>query len=196
MNYKVIGLSLLLASMLVKAQEITIGRTWDVVEPDPMVEAQKRAEQISPERLKPRDTFRERLSAKSISRVTAPTERLYKPSHTVEREVLDRDGNILYPVGFTYNPIQYMPQFNQRIVIIDEQDAEFVKPHLRPSDTVIVNSGDLLRVSEVIGQRTNMLDILTAESMDVQRIPVVVTIDYEKLSYRLVEFNPEQGVPL
>tara|TARA_B100000902_G_scaffold399937_1_gene473784 strand:- start:3428 stop:4051 length:624 start_codon:yes stop_codon:yes gene_type:complete len=191
-----IALSLCSVCISSFSQEITVGSTWDIVEPDPMVEAQRRAEQLPPERVKPKSTFRERLAAKKIKRVAVAAERHYTPTHTVEREVLDRNGNILYPVGFTYNPIKYMPRFDQRIVIIDEKDAAAVKPHLKPSDTVIVNEGDLLRVSQLLGQRANMLDILTAEAMDIQRIPVVVTIDYENLAYRLEEFMPEFGVPL
>jgi hypothetical protein len=188
--------ALLLSTTVHSAQEITIGRTWKIVEPDSMVEAQKAAENIDPERLKPKNTFRERLAAKNILRTVTSKARLFTPSHTVERAVYDRDGNVLYPVGYTYNPIQYMPRFNQRIVVIDERDAEFIKPYLKPSDTVIVNQGDLLAVSEIIGQRANMLDILSAEAMDIKRVPVVITIDYENISYRLEEFNPEIGVPL
>ena len=41
-----------------------------------------------------------------------------------------------------------------------------------------------------------MLDILTAESMNIKRIPVVVTVNYEDHYYNLEEFLPEQGVPL
>jgi conjugal transfer pilus assembly protein TraW len=178
------------------AQEINVGRTWEISEPDPIIEAQKRAENVPPDRFKPKNTFRDRLAAKNILRVAVANKRLYIPTHTVEHEVLDRNGNVLYPVGFTYNPIQYMPRFNQRIIIIDEVDADSIKSFLKPSDTVIVNNGDLQRVSQVIGQRADMLDILTAEAMDIKRIPVVVTIDYDNLAYHLEEFTPELGVPL
>lgn len=196
MKLKFVWALLLLSLTEAFSQEITVGRTWDITEPDPIAEAQRRAENVSPKKLTPRSSFRHRLAAKNIQRVAEPLERTYTPLHTLEREILNRDGGVLYPAGFTYNPIKYMHRYNRRIVIIDEIDAQKVKPYLKPSDIVIVNRGDLKNTSEIIGQRADMLDILTAESMNILRVPVVVTIDYDNFYYRLMEFNPNSGVPL
>ena len=186
----------LLSVLAVSATEITIGRTWEIVEPDPIKEAQKRAKAVSPEKLKPKNSFRSRLAAKGIFRTITPKNRKFTPIHTLERQIVDKDGLILYPVGFKFNPIKFMRRFESRIVIIDQEDAMVVKAFLKPSDIVIVNKGDLAETSKILNRRTTMLDILTAESMNIQRIPVVVTVDYENLYYKLEEFLPEQGILL
>jgi len=191
---------LLIVTLLVvsaaSATEVTIGRTWDIVEPDPLKEAQKRAESVSPEKLKPKNSFRDRLAAKGVFRTITPKNRHYTPTYTLERQIVDKDGAVLYPSGFKFNPIKYMQHYKSRIIIIDQQDAAIVKKFLKASDVVIVNNGDLKEVSVLLNRKITMLDILTAESMDITRIPVVVTIDYENYYYDLEEFLPEQGVPL
>lgn len=184
-----------MAVFAVSAKEVTVGRTWDIVEPDPIAEAQKRAESVSPERLKPKSTFRTRLAAKSIFRTITPKNRTFTPMHTLEKQVVDKNGNVIYPSGFKFNPIKYMKRYKSRIVIIDQKDAPIVKAFLKPSDIVIVNEGDLTETAQLLNHRVSMLDILTAESMDIQRIPVVVTVNYDNYYYNLEEFLPEQGMP-
>lgn len=179
----------------VSATEVTVGRTWDIVEPDPIVEAKKRAESVSPERLKPKNSFRTRLAAKGIFRTITPKKRQFTPEHTLERQVLDKDGKVLYPSGFKFNPIKYMRRYKSRIIVIDQQDAATIKKFLKPSDIVIVNNGDLTETAKIINRRVSMLDILTAESMNIKRIPVVITVNYDDYRYNLEEFLPEQGVP-
>jgi len=186
--------SLVVSSL--SAKEVTIGRTWDIVEPDPIAEAQKRAKGISPEKLKPKSSFRSRFAAKGLFRTITPKTREYTPIHTLEREVVDKNGAVLYPTGFQFNPIKYMRQYSNRIIVIDQDDAPIIKKHLKPSDIVIVNNGDLKETSVLLNRKITMLDILTAESMDIRRIPVVVTVNYEKHFYKLEEFLPEQGLPL
>ncbi|GHG07102.1 hypothetical protein [Thalassotalea marina] len=192
-------ITLLLLTMMsqhINAQEITIGKTWEIQEPDPIKLAKNRAKTIPKERLKPKSSFRKKLSAKGLFRTITPKQRTYTPTHVLDREIMNKDGKVLYAKGFKFNPIQYMRRYKNRIVIIDQQDALTVKDKLLPSDIVIVYKGDLKNTAEVLDRRVDMLDLLTAESMDIKRIPVIVTVDYENYRYELLEFNPEIGVPL
>jgi hypothetical protein len=193
--YRIIALLILISSSL-HAQEITVGRTWDIVEPDPIEVAKERAANVNPKKLEPKYSFRDRLRAKEITRTLYELERTYTPSHTTETEIADKDGNVIYPAGFTYNPIQYMYQYNSRIIIIDEKDALSVKDKLKTTDIVILHNGDLTKASELLERRVSMLDLLTAESMNVSKVPVIITVDYQSLLYRLVEFNPDIRTPL
>lgn len=177
-------------------QEINLGRTWEIAEPDPIEEAKRRAEALPPERLKPTHSYRHKLAAKDIARTEHNNVRIYSPEHVLSKTIYDKDGNVLYPEGFSFNPIQYMPRFQRRIIVIDESDAEVVKPFLKTSDVLIINQGDIGATSAVLKRRVDMLDILTAESMNITKVPVMINVDYDQFHYELHEFNPLEGIPL
>ncbi len=188
-------LLIITVSRHVEASELTVGRTWDIVEPDPIKEAKSRASSIPKEKLKPKNSFRERLAAKNIFRTITPKIRQFTPTHTLENQVVDKEGRVLYPVGYTFNPIKYMKRFQQRVVVIDQEDAQLIEDDLKPTDIVIVNNGNLKEVSELLRRKITMLDIFSAESMDIRRVPTVVSIDYENHYYQINEFLSEQGLP-
>ena len=46
-------------------------------------------------------------------------------THTLEEDVQDANGQVLYPAGFTFNPLQYV-SLSGALVVIDGSDPEQV----------------------------------------------------------------------
>ena len=84
-------------------QQIEIGRTWPIAEPDPIVLAKKRAQNLTKDRLTPVHSYRTTLAATNISRVQTPKTRYFMPWHETQYNIYDKDGEVLYPAGYRYN---------------------------------------------------------------------------------------------
>lgn len=174
-------------------QKIVIGTTWEIKEPNPIVEIKRRIENMDPAKLEPKHSYRTRLAASNVNRVIEPQKRLVTPSYTLERNIYDKNGSVLYPAGFTFNFLEYTPFNSQRIVIIDESDAEQIADTVKAKDIIIVRHGDLQKVSNTLSTHATMLDKLTAERLQLAKVPVLIYREQNHFVHQ--EFLPEQGVP-
>lgn len=175
-------------------KQIVIGQTWEIAEPDPIELAKERARNIDPARLTPKHSYRTRLAAKAVYRVYEPKTRIVVPSFTLDKTIYDKDGGVLYPAGFEFNFLEYTPFRSQRIVVIDESDAEHITSWLKSDDIVIVRDGDLDAVSNTLERHATMLDKLTAERLELRRVPVLIYREDNHFVHQ--EFLPTEGAPL
>jgi len=106
-----------------------VGKTYPVVEPDVLAELKEEAAR------KNRfgdNAFLERMKTyqpediHNLPQATMDRTFLVDMTYTLERDLLDGDGKVIYPRGFTFNPLDYV-SFSGGILVIDGNDSAQIK---------------------------------------------------------------------
>ena len=106
-----------------------VGETYPVVEPD--VVAELKEEAAKKNRFGDNE-FLERMKTYQpedihhLPRVIMDRTFLVDMTYTIDRDLLDGDGEVIYPRGFTFNPLDYV-SFSGGMLIIDSSDLSQLK---------------------------------------------------------------------
>ncbi len=105
------------------------GETYPVVEPDVVAELQ---EEAARKKRFGDNEFLERMKTYQpedihhLPRATRDRTFLVDMTYTLDRDLLDGDGKVIYPRGFTFNPLDYL-SFSGGMLVIDGNDPVQVK---------------------------------------------------------------------
>jgi conjugal transfer pilus assembly protein TraW len=149
MNRFILTLTLcLLFSGIGQAKQLgVVGRVYPIAERDALEEIEERARQVDwqsvLDRERPED-FRPANLAK-LPRAHRGRSFLVDMTYILDFDIPDGKGGILYPKGYQFNPLDYVP-FNQTLVVINGEDSEQVawlkaSPLVNRPDTLILLSG-------------------------------------------------------
>ena len=130
MRSEALILTLLLAGVsMAGAGEIVqlepVGPTSTVVETDLSDELRQRAVSIDVEQLRHAQAHYQPANLHALPRAEKDTTTMVDLTHTLERDLVDAQGTILYPAGFTFNPLRYV-SLSGALVVIDGSDPEQV----------------------------------------------------------------------
>jgi conjugal transfer pilus assembly protein TraW len=106
-----------------------VGKTYPVVEPDVLAELK---EEAARENRFGDNAFLERMKTyqpediHNLPQATMDRTFLVDMTYTLERDLLDGDGKVIYPRGFTFNPLDYV-SFSGGILVIDGNDSAQIK---------------------------------------------------------------------
>lgn len=107
-----------------------VGETYPIREPDILVELKQKAAQAdqSKDRKKILKQMRDYqpVDLHNLPRATADATRMVDMTYTLERDLVDQDGKVIYPRGYTYNPLDYIT-VPGGLVIIDGDDLDQLK---------------------------------------------------------------------
>jgi conjugal transfer pilus assembly protein TraW len=182
---------LVLASVLIAVaadgQTATIGRTWPIAEPDALVEIETRAAQ-QPKNIASRFGPREGWSAMqsaALGIAHADRKRTVVPFHTLDFEIRLPDGKLLYPKGYTFNPLAYV-SLPQRLVIVHPRDLDWALAKARPIDWILLAGGekanaDPVALGEKIGRPLFILEKRVKDRLNLTLAPVIVEQVDQKL---------------
>ncbi|SEJ73240.1 conjugal transfer pilus assembly protein TraW [Sphingobium sp. AP50] len=168
----------------------TIGRTWPIAEPDAMSEIEARIANAPDMASKfgPRATW-SALKATSLGITPADRTRSLIPFYTVDEDIRLPDGRVLYPKGFTFNPLDYV-SLPQRLVIVHPRDLDWALKSARFTDFILLTAGDALDLSERTGRPLFILEERVKERLGLTVAPVIVAQEGKKLV--LSEYAPER----
>lgn len=106
------------------------GRTYGISEPDALNEIQDKAagtdwsKVFDPEKMEPRlKNFK--LESKKLPKAESDREFTVDMTYVLEQDIPDGQGNILYPAGYSFNPLEYT-RLDNVIVVMDGSDPEQV----------------------------------------------------------------------
>ncbi|PZU12157.1 MAG: conjugal transfer protein TraW [Sphingobium sp.] len=169
----------------------TIGRTWPIAEPDAMSEIEARVANAPDMTAKfgPRANW-SALKAASLGIAPADRTRSLIPFYTVDEDIRLPDGRILYPKGFTFNPLDYV-SLPQRLVIVHPRDLAWALKAARFTDFILLTAGDALDLSERTGRPLFILEERVKERLGLTVAPVIVAQEGKKLV--LSEYAPERS---
>lgn len=191
---------LVAASVLIAAvaygQTSTIGRTWPIAEPDALSEIEARAAQQPPniaERFGPRQGWTALQSA-TLGVARANRKRTVIPFHTLDFEIRLPDGKLLYPKGYTFNPLAYV-SLPQRLVVVHPRDLNWALARARPIDWIMLAGGekanaDPMALGEKVGRPLFILEERVKERLGLTAAPVIVEQVGQK--FELSEFQVDR----
>ena len=124
------GLVVMLWTTAVLAKNLgEVGRTWPIAEKDALTEIEAKARQVE---------WRKVLERKKVEQYRGPPDKGSLPrakrdrtfpvdlTYTTSIDVPDGKGGILYPRGYTFNPLDYVT-YPKTLVVINGNDPEQVQ---------------------------------------------------------------------
>jgi len=163
------------------ARTSTIGRTYPVAEPDALAEIEARVATLPRDmsaKFGPRSRW-SALKAAALPAAAADRTRTVVPFYTLDFDLKLPDGRVLYPKGFTFNPLTYV-KLPQRIVVVHPGDLAWALRTARPSDFILLaalgrDSGDAIALGEKTGRAIYILQDQVKDRLGLQAAPVVIT---------------------
>lgn len=188
MSMKPLNMSLVLAlcalyALPVQAKVIgTFGKVYSIAEPDALAEIEQRARSINWQSIldkeKPEDFRPSNLI--QLPRASHDRSFLVDVTYTLEFDVPDGRGGVLYPRGYRFNPLDYLP-FNQTLVILDGDDPDQLA-WLRNSSLlndsnamILLTRGAFSTVGEHLGRAVYYAGRRILERFNLAAVPSVVT---------------------
>ena len=177
-----------------------LGETYPIVESD--VVAELKAQAVTKNRFKD-DEFLERMKTyqpnnlHQLPRATRDRTFLVDMSYTLDRDLLDGDGKVIYPRGFTFNPLDYV-SFSGGMLVIDGSDPAQIKwftktPYASNHQVRLLLSDGY--VYELINQLKRSVFYLTdeiAERLQLAAVPSLVIQRNDKLEVREIMLPKEE----
>jgi hypothetical protein len=166
--------SALLTAQWVLAESVTVGQTYPILERDALEEIQAQAAGVDWQH--ELSTANIRWSAKDglgLARAPADRTRQVIPTYTLEFDVRDAAGQVIYPKGFQFNPLEHIT-LPYRIVVIASEHLEWAKARLKRTDMVILTRGDYERASQVLERPTFLLDEKTKARLYIEFAPSII----------------------
>ena len=120
----------------------TIGRTWPIIEPDALSEIEAKAAAL-PKDLAPKFGARagwSAMKAASLGPVVTTRTRRVVPFYSVEADIALPDGRVLYPKGYTFNPLAYV-LLPQRLVVVHAGELPWALRTAGATDWIILAGG-------------------------------------------------------
>lgn len=124
-----------------------VGDTYEIGEPDLLEVLLQKAQKAKEEgvfekkmsKKKERiDAYLKRPGSAGLPFATEDAERLFDPTYTLKYDIPDGKGGILYPKGYSFNPLDYMT-WNRRMCLINGDSQAEVKWALKRCDDTLID---------------------------------------------------------
>ena len=189
---------LLAGSSLARAGEIVqlepVGPTSAVIETDLAEALRQRAVSVDVERLRSAQARYQPANLQALPRATKDATTMVDLTHTLEQDLIDTQGTILYPRGFTFNPLRYV-SLTGALVVIDGSDPEQVawfkgSPYGSNRRALLLLSGGLAApLRDELRRPVAYLTEDIAQRLQVRAVPSVVVERDNQLVIREVSLG-------
>lgn len=186
-----IGLAAAAPAQTAQANVATIGRTWPIAEPDALAEIEARAARQPTDiaqNIGPRAKW-SAMQAASLGVTAQARTRSVVPFYILDFDIKLPDGTMLYPKGYTFNPLTYV-SLPQRLVIVHPSDLGWALRTARPSDFILLTAGDALALGEKVGRPLFILEERVKDRLGLTVAPVIVAQAGQRLV--LTEIPPSR----
>ena len=170
----------------------TAGRTFPIVEPDALTEIKEAAARVNWEKVwdkKKMTALIKKYRPKDLQRLPAATENkkfLVDLTYTLNRNIPDGQGGILYPKGYSFNPLDYV-NLSSILVVIDGSDrrqVEWFKASPYADDfrcRLLLSDGDFYNLIMDLGRPAFYLSAEIADRLKLAAVPSVVVQQGNKM---------------
>ncbi len=124
-----ISVLLFFISSVASARDLgVVGTTYPIIEKDALAEIEERAKQVDWSKVVNKDKMKSAIKnfkPKGIKKLPRAIEsRTFKVdmTYTLDADITDKDGNVLYPKGFTFNPLDFVHNPGTIFIVIDGAD--------------------------------------------------------------------------
>ncbi len=185
------GLSISLIAVLLataaQARDLgTTGHVYPVAEPDSLRELKTRAAAVDWQKVFDREKLSRRVRnfrPKDLKRLPAAKKDrsfLADLSYTLDMDIPDGKGGILYPRGYTFNPLDYV-RFRRTIVVMNGNDRRQVEwfrrsPWHRDINVMLLlTDGSYFRLGESLGRPVFYANARIVDRLKLKAVPSVAT---------------------
>ena len=160
----------------------TFGTTYQIAEKDALAEIEARARQVDWSKVLDKRTVENYLGPPdkgSLPRAKRNRSFPVDMTYATEIDVPDGKGGILYPKGYTFNPLDYVT-YSKTLVVINGADPEQVKWFTaseydkRLDVTLLLSEGNFGTVSKRISRPLFYADRKIIERLKLKAVPSVV----------------------
>ena len=174
-----------------------VGKTYPIVEQDIREEFKQKATAIDLDALFNTHNRYQPANLHTLPRAASDRAFTVDLTHTLEHDIKDSQGNLLYPQGFTFNPLQYAG-LSGGLVVIDGSDPEQVEwfkgsPYFQNHRAILLLSGG--HAAEVKQELKRPVYYLThdiAARLQLKAAPSVVVEQDNKLTVREVRLATQR----
>ena len=196
MRFEILVLTLWLAWLSpARAGEIVrlepVGPTSAVIETDLAETPRQRAVSVDLEQLRSVQARYQPANLHVLPRATKDSSITVDLSHTLKEDVQDANGQVLYPAGFTFNPLRYV-SLSGTLVVIDGSDPEQVawfkgSPYGANRRALLLLSGGLAAaLRDELQRPVAYLTEDLAQRLQLRAVPSVVMEQDQHLTVREV----------
>lgn len=190
----ILAITFLLVPASYAAKPMVLGKTYKIKEKDALLEIEERAKSVDWQK-----TFNEeRLNAikryqpKDLTRLPRATEThayFVDMTYTLDMDVPDGKGGILYPKGYTFNPLDYVT-YPGVIVVIDASDSDQIawferSPYAAGIQTrLLICDGSHYDAAQVFRRPVFYLNEKIASRFQLKAVPSVIRQNGDKMEVR------------
>ena len=173
-----------------------VGPTSAVVETDLAEALRQRAVSIDVEQLRSAQAHYQPANLQALPRAEKDTTTRVDLTHTLEQDLVDAQGSILYPASFTFNPLQYV-SLSGALVVIDGSDPEQVawfkdSPYGANHRALLLLSGGLAAtLRDELDRPVAYLTEDIAQRLQLRAVPSVVMEQDQHLTVREVRIDED-----
>ena len=189
-----VGFSPAYAGEIVRLEPV--GPTSAVIETDLVDALRQRAVSIDVEQLRSAQAHYQPANLHALPRTTKDTTTRVDLTHTLEQDLVDAQGTIFYPAGFTFNPLQYV-SLSGTLVVIDGSDPEQVAwfkgtPYGSNRRALLLLSGGLaVQLRDELRRPVAYLTEDIAHRLQLRAVPSVVMEQDQHLTVREVRIDED-----
>ncbi len=206
MNYKLC--IFLIACLMASSAQATIakdlgvvGNTYPIIEPDIILEMkQKMANQERLNSAMLRNRLRDYKPADlhELPKATKDKQKIVDMTYTLPADLLDADGKIIYPKGFTFNPLDYVT-FRRGLVILNGGDQEQLhwfetSPYYESHQAMLlITDGSAYDLISQLQRPVFYLTSDIATRLQLAAVPSVVIQEQDKMQIFEFKVKPTQA---
>lgn len=170
-----------------------IGMTYPIKERDAQEEIEERAKsvdwnkhlaKVKPENYRPSNVV-------ILPRAAKDTSFMVDMTYSLEMEIPDGKGGVLYPKGFTYNPLDFI-SYHKTLVVIDATDQDQVQwfntseySH-RKDVTLLITGGNYLEAGKKTDRPVFYATELIRDRFKLQAVPSVIRQKFRMMEVKEV----------
>jgi len=158
------------------------GEVYGIREKDALEEIKEKASKINVTEVRRKlfESFERQMKVKTgLPHACENSSFSFYPIYTLDVDIRDEKGNVIYPKGYSFNPLDYMP-FPFTFVFFDgtsQKEIEWVKKAFLKNDSnvfLVVTEGDIREVVKKLGRPVYVMNELMRERFRVRKTPSVV----------------------
>ncbi|MDD2467243.1 MAG: hypothetical protein PHI97_24920 [Desulfobulbus sp.] len=174
-----------------------MGRTYPIVEQDITKELQQKATTIDLDALFNTHNRYQPANLHTLPRAASDRMFMVDLTHTLDHDIKDSQGKLLYPQGFSINPLQYTG-LSGGLVVIDGSDPEQVEwfkgsPYFQNHRAILLLSGGYANeLKQALQRPVYYLTHDIAVRLQLKAVPSVVVEQDNKLTVREVRLAKQR----
>lgn len=167
--------SVVLCLQALAVEPVQVGKTYAIQEEDALVEIERRASTVDLQ-TKNQEEVKQWALGQSVHLKNATEDRRYRVdmSYTLDTDIPDKNGVVVYPRGYSFNPLDFM-QLPYRIGVIGA-GKEQLQWARQQGDGVLwlASDADPWTLSGELGQPVYLYTEEVAKRLKVQAVPAIL----------------------